>query len=109
MERKTFDLSGHDLFAHNSQLSCSYRPTQAARRFYQQVKDGSEELRSGNIYRNMRYAVFGLCNSLYKDNFNTVARNLNKWLSRKGRSSIAKSAVSDPHGEPRRNSHSAHR
>uniref|UniRef100_F6V9G2 S-adenosyl-L-methionine-dependent tRNA 4-demethylwyosine synthase TYW1 n=1 Tax=Ciona intestinalis TaxID=7719 RepID=F6V9G2_CIOIN len=49
--------------------------------FCQWLHEASNDFRvNKSILAGMKYAVFGLGNSLYSDNYNTVGRNIDKWL-----------------------------
>lgn len=79
-----------------SHLKSITRPPASAERFYQQVRDEANEPRGGNLLRRVRFAVFGLCNSLYDEKvFNVVGRNLNKWFLRMGGIRIVPLGVGD--------------
>ncbi|XP_061460947.1 S-adenosyl-L-methionine-dependent tRNA 4-demethylwyosine synthase TYW1-like [Rhineura floridana] len=57
------------------------KPTENAVWFCKWLEEASSDFRVGKTYlKGLRYAVFGLGNSLYADHYNTVGRNVDKWL-----------------------------
>ncbi|XP_078535528.1 S-adenosyl-L-methionine-dependent tRNA 4-demethylwyosine synthase TYW1-like isoform X2 [Lissotriton helveticus] len=57
------------------------QPTENAQWFCKWLQEASNDFRFGKTYlKGMRYAVFGLGNSLYADHYNTVGKNIDKWL-----------------------------
>ncbi|EMP41075.1 tRNA wybutosine-synthesizing protein 1 like protein [Chelonia mydas] len=57
------------------------QPTENAAWFCKWLEEAVNDFRFGKTYlRGMRYAVFGLGNSLYVDHYNTVGKNIDKWL-----------------------------
>uniref|UniRef100_A0A6J0UNA1 tRNA 4-demethylwyosine synthase (AdoMet-dependent) n=1 Tax=Pogona vitticeps TaxID=103695 RepID=A0A6J0UNA1_9SAUR len=57
------------------------KPTENAAWFCKWLEDAANDFRVGKTYlKGLRYAVFGLGNSLYADHYNTVSRNVDKWL-----------------------------
>ncbi|XP_069470984.1 S-adenosyl-L-methionine-dependent tRNA 4-demethylwyosine synthase TYW1-like [Ambystoma mexicanum] len=57
------------------------QPTENAQWFCKWLQEASNDFRFGKTYlKGMRYAVFGLGNSLYADHYNTVGKNVDKWL-----------------------------
>ncbi|XP_061638248.1 S-adenosyl-L-methionine-dependent tRNA 4-demethylwyosine synthase TYW1 isoform X2 [Phyllopteryx taeniolatus] len=57
------------------------RPTDNADWFCKWLEEASTDFRYGKTYlRGLRYAVFGLGNSLYAAHYNTVGKNVDKWL-----------------------------
>jgi tRNA wybutosine-synthesizing protein 1 len=56
-------------------------PPESCAAFYQWLEDFTNDFRvTKTHYQNLRYAVFGIGNSVYGKQFNTVARNLDKML-----------------------------
>ncbi|CAH3108575.1 unnamed protein product [Porites lobata] len=56
-------------------------PPESAQWFYKWLEEASNDFRvQKSLLQDLEYAVFGLGNSLYEDNFNRVGRNLDKWL-----------------------------
>ncbi|XP_063154791.1 S-adenosyl-L-methionine-dependent tRNA 4-demethylwyosine synthase TYW1B isoform X1 [Candoia aspera] len=57
------------------------KPTENAAWFCKWLEEAANDFRVGKAYlKGLRYAVFGLGNSLYADHFNAVSRNVDKWL-----------------------------
>ncbi|XP_075761218.1 S-adenosyl-L-methionine-dependent tRNA 4-demethylwyosine synthase TYW1 [Pelodiscus sinensis] len=57
------------------------QPTENAAWFCKWLEEAANDFRFGKTYlKGMRYAVFGLGNSVYVDHYNTVGKNLDKWL-----------------------------
>lgn len=60
-------------------------PPDDAMWFYKWLEDSVNDFRvPKTLLGNIRYAVFGLGNSLYSENFNVVGRNIDLWLSQLG-------------------------
>lgn len=57
-------------------------PTDSTKIFYKLLKGEANSPRAGNLCRGIKYAVFGLCNSLYTDHYNIVGKNIDKWMAR---------------------------
>jgi tRNA wybutosine-synthesizing protein 1 len=55
-----------------------------AQAFHSWVKDEGGNERNGNMMRNVRYAVFGLGNSLYAKNYNRASRDLDFAIHKMG-------------------------
>ncbi|XP_027718246.1 S-adenosyl-L-methionine-dependent tRNA 4-demethylwyosine synthase isoform X1 [Vombatus ursinus] len=57
------------------------RPPDSAEWFCKWLEEASNDFRFGKTYlKGMRYAVFGLGNSVYESNFNKVGKNIDRWL-----------------------------
>ncbi|XP_030898343.1 S-adenosyl-L-methionine-dependent tRNA 4-demethylwyosine synthase TYW1 isoform X2 [Melopsittacus undulatus] len=57
------------------------QPTESAAWFCRWLEEAAHDFRFGKAYlKGLRYAVFGLGNSAYVDHYNTVGRNLDRWL-----------------------------
>ncbi|KAM6988520.1 S-adenosyl-L-methionine-dependent tRNA 4-demethylwyosine synthase TYW1 [Tautogolabrus adspersus] len=57
------------------------RPTENAEWFCKWLEEASTDFRYGKTFlRGLRYAVFGLGNSVYSGHYNTVGKNVDKWL-----------------------------
>ncbi|XP_060799659.1 S-adenosyl-L-methionine-dependent tRNA 4-demethylwyosine synthase TYW1 [Neoarius graeffei] len=57
------------------------KPTENAAWFCKWLEEASTDFRYGKTYlKGMRYAVFGLGNSVYVGHYNTVGKNVDKWL-----------------------------
>uniref|UniRef100_A0A8P0T890 S-adenosyl-L-methionine-dependent tRNA 4-demethylwyosine synthase TYW1 n=2 Tax=Canis lupus familiaris TaxID=9615 RepID=A0A8P0T890_CANLF len=57
------------------------QPTESAVWFCKWLEEASSDFRFGKTYlKGMRYAVFGLGNSVYASHFNKVGKNVDKWL-----------------------------
>ncbi|KAL2095769.1 hypothetical protein ACEWY4_007917 [Coilia grayii] len=57
------------------------KPTENAEWFCQWLEEASTDFRYGKTYlKGLRYAVFGLGNSVYEDHYNTVGTAVDKWL-----------------------------
>uniref|UniRef100_A0A3Q2YFM6 S-adenosyl-L-methionine-dependent tRNA 4-demethylwyosine synthase TYW1 n=1 Tax=Hippocampus comes TaxID=109280 RepID=A0A3Q2YFM6_HIPCM len=57
------------------------QPTDNAEWFCKWLEEASTDFRYGRTYlKGLRYAVFGLGNSLYAAHYNTVGKNVDKWL-----------------------------
>lgn len=56
-------------------------PTENAEWFCKWLEEASTDFRYGKTYlKGLRYAVFGLGNSVYVGHYNTVSKNVDKWL-----------------------------
>lgn len=56
-------------------------PPPTAAWFYKQLDEGRNDFRiDSRLLKSVRFAVFGLGDSHYKEHFNTVATNVNTWL-----------------------------
>ncbi|KAM9525577.1 S-adenosyl-L-methionine-dependent tRNA 4-demethylwyosine synthase TYW1-like [Guaruba guarouba] len=57
------------------------QPTESAAWFCRWLEEAANDFRFGKAYlKGLRYAVFVLGNSAYVDHYNTVGRNIDKWL-----------------------------
>ncbi|NXF30750.1 TYW1 synthase, partial [Nyctibius bracteatus] len=57
------------------------QPTESAAWFCKWLEEAVNDFRFGKTYlKGLRYAVFGLGNSAYVDHYNTVGRNIDRWL-----------------------------
>uniref|UniRef100_UPI0037E747AA S-adenosyl-L-methionine-dependent tRNA 4-demethylwyosine synthase TYW1 n=1 Tax=Semicossyphus pulcher TaxID=241346 RepID=UPI0037E747AA len=57
------------------------RPTENAEWFCKWLEEASTDFRYGKTFlKGLRYAVFGLGNSVYVGHYNTVGKNIDKWL-----------------------------
>lgn len=57
------------------------QPPESAAWFCKWLEEAANDFRFGKTYlKGMRYAVFGLGNSVYLSHFNTVGKNVDKWL-----------------------------
>ncbi|XP_037631700.1 LOW QUALITY PROTEIN: S-adenosyl-L-methionine-dependent tRNA 4-demethylwyosine synthase TYW1 [Sebastes umbrosus] len=57
------------------------QPTENAEWFCKWLEEASTDFRYGKTYlKGLRYAVFGLGNSVYVGHYNTVVKNVDKWL-----------------------------
>ncbi|KAK2846626.1 hypothetical protein Q5P01_009625 [Channa striata] len=57
------------------------QPTENAEWFCKWLEEASTDFRYGKTYlKGLRYAVFGLGNSVYVGHYNTVCKNVDKWL-----------------------------
>ncbi|XP_035390138.1 S-adenosyl-L-methionine-dependent tRNA 4-demethylwyosine synthase TYW1 [Electrophorus electricus] len=57
------------------------KPPESADWFCKWLEEASTDFRYGNTYlKGMRYAVFGLGNSVYAGHYNTVGKSVDKWL-----------------------------
>lgn len=57
------------------------QPTESAEWFCKWLEEASTDFRYGKTYlKGMRYAVFGLGNSVYVGHYNTVSKSIDKWM-----------------------------
>lgn len=57
------------------------QPTENAEWFCKWLEEASTDFRYGKSYlKGLKYAVFGLGNSVYTGHYNTVGKNVDKWL-----------------------------
>ncbi|KAM9318067.1 S-adenosyl-L-methionine-dependent tRNA 4-demethylwyosine synthase TYW1 isoform 2-T2 [Pholidichthys leucotaenia] len=57
------------------------QPTENAKWFCKWLEEASTDFRYGKTYlKDLHYAVFGLGNSVYVGHYNTVGKNVDKWL-----------------------------
>ncbi|NXM26531.1 TYW1 synthase, partial [Oxyruncus cristatus] len=57
------------------------QPTESAAWFCKWLEEAANDFRVGKTYlKGLRYAVFGLGNSVYVDHYNTVGRRVDRWL-----------------------------
>ncbi|XP_051847972.1 S-adenosyl-L-methionine-dependent tRNA 4-demethylwyosine synthase TYW1-like [Antechinus flavipes] len=57
------------------------RPPDSAEWFCKWLEEAANDFRFGKTYlKGMRYAVFGLGNSLYESDYNKVGKNIDRWL-----------------------------
>uniref|UniRef100_A0A3Q3WCM8 S-adenosyl-L-methionine-dependent tRNA 4-demethylwyosine synthase TYW1 n=1 Tax=Mola mola TaxID=94237 RepID=A0A3Q3WCM8_MOLML len=57
------------------------QPTENAEWFCKWLEEATTDFRYGKTYlKGLRYAVFGLGNSVYVGHYNTVGKNVDKWL-----------------------------
>ncbi|XP_072738233.1 S-adenosyl-L-methionine-dependent tRNA 4-demethylwyosine synthase TYW1-like isoform X5 [Ciconia boyciana] len=57
------------------------QPTESAAWFCKWLEETANDFRFGKTYlKGLRYAVFGLGNSVYVDHYNTVGRNIDRWM-----------------------------
>ncbi|NWW51202.1 TYW1 synthase, partial [Pedionomus torquatus] len=72
------------------------QPTESAAWFCKWLGEAANDFRFGKTYlKGLRYAVFGLGNSVYVDHYNTVGRNIDRWLWMLGASRILTRAEGD--------------
>ncbi|NWS66939.1 TYW1 synthase, partial [Crotophaga sulcirostris] len=72
------------------------QPTESAAWFCKWLEEAANDFRFGKTYlKGLRYAVFGLGNSVYVDHYNTVGRNIDRWLWMLGASRIMTRAEGD--------------
>ncbi|NXJ76204.1 TYW1 synthase, partial [Trogon melanurus] len=72
------------------------QPTESAAWFCKWLEEAANDFRFGKSYlKGLRYAVFGLGNSVYVDHYNTVGRNIDRWLWMLGASRIMTRAEGD--------------
>ncbi|XP_077775816.1 S-adenosyl-L-methionine-dependent tRNA 4-demethylwyosine synthase TYW1-like isoform X1 [Podarcis muralis] len=72
------------------------KPTENAVWFCKWLEEASSDFRVGKTYlKGLRYAVFGLGNSLYADHYNTVGRSVDKWLWMLGARRVLSCALGD--------------
>ncbi|NWR95046.1 TYW1 synthase, partial [Furnarius figulus] len=81
------------------------RPTESAAWFCKWLEEAANDFRFGKTHlKGLRYAVFGLGNSVYVDHYNTVGRRMDRWLWVLGASRVMTRAEGDcnvaqsPHG-----------
>ncbi|XP_075051126.1 S-adenosyl-L-methionine-dependent tRNA 4-demethylwyosine synthase TYW1-like isoform X2 [Mixophyes fleayi] len=56
-------------------------PPESAQWFCKWLEEASNDFRFGKTFlKGLRYAVFGLGNSVYSSHYNTVGKNIDKWL-----------------------------
>lgn len=56
-------------------------PPESAKWFYQWLEEAAKDFRTQHsILQGLKFAVFGLGNSLYQDHFNTIAKNCDKYF-----------------------------
>ncbi|XP_048413216.1 S-adenosyl-L-methionine-dependent tRNA 4-demethylwyosine synthase TYW1 isoform X2 [Stegostoma tigrinum] len=57
------------------------QPNESAAWFCKWLEDATHDFRYGKTYlKGLRYAVFGLGNSVYENHYNTVGKNIDMWL-----------------------------
>uniref|UniRef100_A0A8C5LPN1 tRNA 4-demethylwyosine synthase (AdoMet-dependent) n=1 Tax=Leptobrachium leishanense TaxID=445787 RepID=A0A8C5LPN1_9ANUR len=57
------------------------QPPKSAEWFCKWLEEASNDFRYGKTFlKGMQYAVFGLGNSVYSNHYNTVGKNIDKWL-----------------------------
>ncbi|XP_072909672.1 S-adenosyl-L-methionine-dependent tRNA 4-demethylwyosine synthase TYW1 isoform X1 [Hemitrygon akajei] len=57
------------------------QPTESAAWFCKWLEEATHDFRYGKTYlKGLRYAVFGLGNSVYTNHYNTVGKNVDMWL-----------------------------
>ncbi|NXP14827.1 TYW1 synthase, partial [Thinocorus orbignyianus] len=72
------------------------QPTESAAWFCKWLGEAASDFRFGKTYlKGLRYAVFGLGNSVYVDHYNTVGRSVDRWLWMLGASRILTCAEGD--------------
>ncbi|NXG70006.1 TYW1 synthase, partial [Baryphthengus martii] len=72
------------------------QPTESAAWFCKWLEEAAHDFRYGKTYlKGLRYAVFGLGNSVYVDHYNTVGRNVDRWLWALGATRIMTRAEGD--------------
>ncbi|NXE15663.1 TYW1 synthase, partial [Lophotis ruficrista] len=72
------------------------QPTESAAWFCKWLEEAANDFRFGKTYlKGLRYAVFGLGNSVYVDHYNTAGRNVDRWLWMLGASRIMTRAEGD--------------
>ncbi|NXD88031.1 TYW1 synthase, partial [Halcyon senegalensis] len=72
------------------------QPTESAVWFCKWLEEAANDFRYGRTHlKGLRYAVFGLGNSVYVDHYNTVGRNVDRWLWLLGASRIMTRAEGD--------------
>lgn len=71
-------------------------PSDDAQWFYKWLEDSVNDFRlSKNLLEGIRYAVFGLGNSLYEENYNVIGKNIDKWLNQVGAERYAPLGLGD--------------
>ncbi|NXN21979.1 TYW1 synthase, partial [Nycticryphes semicollaris] len=72
------------------------QPTESAAWFCKWLGEAATDFRFGKTYlKGLRYAVFGLGNSVYVDHYNMVGRSVDRWLWMLGASRILTRAEGD--------------
>ncbi|NWX67891.1 TYW1 synthase, partial [Alca torda] len=72
------------------------QPPESAAWFCKWLGEAANDFRFGKTYlKGLRYAVFGLGNSVYVDHYNTAGRNIDRWLWMLGASRIMTRAEGD--------------
>lgn len=94
---KEYDPDDHLVEEVTSRNICAFlvatytdgRPTESAEWFCKWLEEASSDFRFGRTYlKGLRYAVFGLGNSVYTSHFNKVGKNVDKWLWMLGASRV---------------------
>ncbi|XP_061733624.1 S-adenosyl-L-methionine-dependent tRNA 4-demethylwyosine synthase TYW1 isoform X1 [Nerophis ophidion] len=89
IDMKEYDPEDHLIEECTSKSVCVFlvatytdgQPTENAQWFCKWLEEASTDFRYGNTYlKGLRYAVFGLGNSVYVGHYNTVGKHLDKWL-----------------------------
>ncbi|NXM03954.1 TYW1 synthase, partial [Tyrannus savana] len=72
------------------------QPPESAAWFCKWLEEAASDFRVGKTYlKGLRYAVFGLGNSVYVDHYNTVGRRVDRWLWVLGASRVMTRAEGD--------------
>ncbi|XP_022095801.1 S-adenosyl-L-methionine-dependent tRNA 4-demethylwyosine synthase-like [Acanthaster planci] len=97
VDLKTFDPESHILPETDGLVTCvlivaTYsegKPTESAAWFCRWLEEATTDFRvHKSLLRGLKYAVFGLGNSLYEGHYNQVARDVDRWLSTLSASAI---------------------
>ena len=70
-------------------------PPPTAARVYEWLTWEADSPRSGSALRRVRFAVFGLGNSIYKKSFNAVGRTLDRCFFQLGASRLCRRGLGD--------------
>ncbi|XP_042298353.1 S-adenosyl-L-methionine-dependent tRNA 4-demethylwyosine synthase TYW1 isoform X2 [Sceloporus undulatus] len=75
------EANGHNICAFLVATYADGKPTENAAWFCKWLEEAANDFRVSKTHlKGLRYAIFGLGNSSYVDHYNTVGRNLDKWL-----------------------------
>lgn len=89
LNMKDYDADDHLVEETTSRSICVFlvatytdgQPPESAEWFCKWLEEASNDFRFGKTYlKGLRYAVFGLGNSVYSSHYNTVGKNIDKWL-----------------------------
>ncbi|XP_043910140.1 S-adenosyl-L-methionine-dependent tRNA 4-demethylwyosine synthase TYW1-like [Protopterus annectens] len=89
IDLKSYDPDDNLVEETNSKNICVFllatytdgQPTESAQWFCKWLEETSSDFRYGKSYlKGLRYAVFGLGNSVYVSHYNTVSKNVDKWF-----------------------------
>lgn len=95
-DKLTDETAGNSLCVFILPTHAEGKPPESAAWFYKWLRETVNDFRiDKQLLKGMKFAVFGLGNSQYKDHFNEVGKNVDEWLEELNGSRFMKLGVGD--------------